>query len=143
MKNYWLTRKEIREEAFSIPEIPPITFPAIDLSNITPPPDINIPPIVFGCIDITGYEIPTEIKLTVPDLPPVITVSADFPPVINLSGIDWSKSQPMPPDGGLPPSTVTIDWATPPELSCVVIVRCPGTTDEEYAAFCAKHGVQP
>jgi len=143
MKNYWLTRKAIREEIeeFKIPEIPPINFPAFDFPVPVPPLDINIPPIVFGpCIDITGmnYEIPTEIKLTAADIPPIIVIDG-IPPVINLTGIDWSKcAQPMCLDGGLPPSQIVVDWGVPPTIDCIVTVCCPGTTPEEYAAFCEK-----
>lgn len=119
MKNYWLERKAIAEEIknFKIPEIPPIDFPAIDLTKI-PPPDINLPPIVFGpCIDITGmtFDIPTEIKLT----------AIDIPSIIRIDGMPVSPSVTPDFSCGLPPSPIMVDWGMPPEISCIVTIVCP------------------
>lgn len=96
-----------------VPEVPDL--PYCSYVNVGPPPVIELPPLV----------------LTTPaDFPTVIGGPVDIPDQIQICG------------DNIPPQ-IEINWGEPPKVECYVLICSPGTTDEEWAEFCQKHGCQP
>jgi hypothetical protein len=112
---------------FIPPSIPdPITFipPSIPNPITFVPPDIptNItftPPIMPSVITFIPPTIPTTITVTGCQIPQVISVA---PSTISLICCDIPSTISITADN-IPP--ISVNWGTPPDLSCTVTVVCP------------------
>jgi hypothetical protein len=103
--------------------ITPVDIPSeISITPIDIPTEISITPVdIPSEISITPVDIPSEISITPVDIPSEISITpVDIPSEISITPVDIPSiiSFDSPP-------TISVDWGSPPTLSCVVTVVCP------------------